>query len=322
MQFFDFAAVHRHLPFAQLIDALEAAHRGPEPRHFRYIAEEARAEGGHPDIFIILPAWQAGEGIGVKLVTSFPGNREKHGIPTVNGLYVWIDGETGVPMAVMDGEALIFRKTAADSALGSRLLSRPDSEVMLMVGAGALAPYLIEAHPVARPSLKRLMIWNRTAATADALAARLREAGRDAVAVADLDKALGEADIVISATMATTPIIRGARIRPGTHVELIGSFTPAMREGDDDLLRRADIFVDSYGTTERSGDFLDPFARGVITKKDIRGDYAALCNGRAVGRSSPDRITLLKNGGGSHFDYYTAREVMRSAAAGERMGDG
>lgn len=323
MQFFDAAAVHRYLPFARLIDALEEAHRGPEPRHLRHITEAPGTEGRQPDIFIILPAWQEGEGIGVKLVTSFPGNKEKHGIPTVNGLYVWIDGKTGVPRAVMDGEALIFRKTAADSALGSRLLSRPDAEVMLMVGAGALAPYLIEAHPVARPSLRRVMIWNRTAATADALAARVRDGGRDAVAVTDLDKALGEADIVVSATMATAPIIHGARIRPGTHVELIGSFTPAMREGDDDLLRRADIFVDSYGTTERSGDFIDPFARGVISIKDIRGDYTALCNGRVEGRSSPGGITLLKNGGGSHFDYYTAREVMRSAAAaGEHPGDG
>jgi ornithine cyclodeaminase len=315
MQVFDFAAVHRHLPFARLIDVLEAAHRGPEPRHSRHFAEDPAPDGGHPDVFILLPAWQPGEGIGVKLVTSFPRNRARHGIPSVNGLYVWFDGQTGRPAAVMDGEALIFRKTAADSALGSRLLSRPDAEVMLMVGAGALAPYLIEAHPVARPSLQRVMIWNRTAATAEALAARLRAGGRDAVAVPDLDRALGEADIVISATMATTPIIRGARLRPGTHVELIGSFTPEMREGDDELLRRADIFVDSYGTTERSGDFLDPFARGVITRGDIRGDYTALCNGRIAGRTGPGQITLLKNGGGSHLDYYTAREVMRSAAA-------
>jgi ornithine cyclodeaminase len=315
MQFFDAAAVHRHLPFARLMDALEEAHRGPAPRHQRHITEEPRPEGGHPDIFIMLPAWQAGEGLGVKLVTSFPGNKERFGIPTVAGLYVWFNGQNGQPEAVMDGEALIFRKTAADSALGSRMLSRDNSETMLMVGAGSLAPYLIESHAVARPSIRRVLVWNRTHAAAEALAEKVRAGGRDAVAVTDLDGALAEADIVISATMASSPIIKGARLKPGTHVELIGSFTPQMREGDDDLLRRATIFVDSYGTTERSGDFLDPLARGVITIDDVAGDYTALCTGRIPGRTSADEITLLKNGGGSHFDYWTAREVIRSAAA-------
>lgn len=310
IEFIDADDVHRMLDFETLVSALEEAHKGDTPRHDRHLMEEPRGDD-QPDIFINLPAWQPGEGIGVKLVTSFPRNKKEHGIPTVNAVYVWIDGVTGVAQAVMDGEALIFRKTAADSALGAKLLARPDVQTILMIGAGALAPYLVEAHRTVRPSLDRVLIWNRTRSNGEALAARLKRDGVDATVIDDLRAGLREADLVSAATMTPSPLVYGEELKPGSHVDLVGSFTPQMRESDDETLRRATIFVDSYGTTERSGDFLDPVARGIISiDDDVVGDLYGLCRGTISGRTAETEITLMKNGGGSHLDYFTAREVM------------
>lgn len=302
--------VHELLDFEGLIDALQQAHRGGMPAQSDRLIYQQPNPDGHPDTFIILPAWQPQEGILAKLVTSFPNNKARHDLPTVNSLYVFINAETGVPEAAIEGESMIFRKTSADSALGSRLLSRPDAESFLMIGAGGLAPYLVRAHLTARPGLRRLTVWNRTRANAEAMAARLAEEGIEIAVAEDLDAAVAEADIVCSATMATEPHLKGRLLKPGAHVDLIGSFTPEMREADDDVLRRASIFVDHRQTTTRSGEFLGPFARGVITPGDVRADYFELVQGRHPGRQSAREITMLKNGGGSHIDYYVAKYLM------------
>lgn len=310
MQPIDAQQVHELLEFDGLIAALHQAHLGGMPKHnARYIFEDPRPEG-QPDVFITLLAWQPGEGILSKLVTSFPGNRERHQGPTVNSSYVFVDGESGVPRAIVDGEAMIFRKTAADSALGAKILVRDDAETMLMVGAGALAPYLVAAHIVASPSLRRVRIWNRTLENANRLAAKLHDDGLDVAAVRDLPSALEAADLVVSATMATEPIITGVNLKPGAHVSLIGSFTPQMRESDDAVLQRASIFVDHRQCTERSGEFLGPIARGVITPDDVRGDLFELCQGSVAGRTSPSEITMIKIGGGSYMDYFATKYLI------------
>lgn len=302
--------VHELLDYKGLVPAIRQAHLGGMPRHSdRSIYEEPNAEG-HPDSLIILPAWEPDEGILAKLVTSFPNNKSRHGISNVNSIYVYINAETGVTEAVIEGEAVIFRKTSADSALGSQLLSREDSENFLMIGAGALAPYLVRAHLSVRPDLKRIQIWNRTAANAEAMVELMDSMGIKAEVASDLDSAVSEADIISSATMASEPHLKGDLLKPGTHVDLVGSFTPEMRESDDDVMRRATIFVDHRQTTTRSGEFLGPFQRGVISKDDIQADYFELCKKTHNGRSSEDEITLLKNGGGSHIDYYVAKYLM------------
>lgn len=302
--------VHELLDFKGLVAAIRQAHLGGMPRHNdRLIYEEANA-GGHPDSLIILPAWEPGEGILAKLVTSFPNNKARHDISNVNSTYVYINADTGVTEAVIDGEAVIFRKTSADSALGSQLLSRADAENFLMIGAGELAPYLVRAHLCVRPDLKRIQIWNRTQANAEALVRLLDGLGIKAEVAGDLDTAVAEADIISSATMASEPHLKGKLLKPGTHVDLVGSFTPEMRESDDDVLRRATIFVDHRQTTTRSGEFLGPFERGVIGKDDVRADYFELCRKTHPGRGGADEITLLKNGGGSHIDYYVTKYLM------------
>lgn len=314
MDVIDAARVHAMLAYDGLIDALYQAHLGGMPTMSdRHIYHQPHPDG-RPESLILLPAWQAGEGILTKVVTSFPRNKEQHGRPTVNSLYLFMDGTTGAPEAIFDGEAVIFRKTSADSALGAKLLARPDARTMLMIGAGALAPYLVRAHCSVRP-IDRVMIWNRTPASGQQLATVLAQEGFPAAFVEDLDTALGQADIVSSATMAGTPIIKGRFLKPGAHVDLVGSFTPEMREADDDVLLRSSIFVDHEQTTKRSGEFLDPYARGVISPADVRGDLFGLCQRQVSGRRSAEEITLMKNGGGSHIDYFVAHYLVRQLRA-------
>ena len=315
MRVIDAAEVHATLDFAGLIEALRRAHLGAMPKHGLRLAFEEANEDAQPDRFIIIPAWEPGEGILAKFTTSFPRNKDLNGLPTVNSVYAFLNGKTGVTEAVIDGEAMIFRKTSSDSALGSKLLSREDAETMVMVGTGSLAPYLVAAHRTARPSIRRVLVWNRTVESADALSAKLRTDGVDATSTRDLSAALEQADIVSSATMATSPIILGAHLKPGAHVDLVGSFTPEMRESDDKVMRRAAIFVDHRQTTERSGEFLGPFERGVISPSDVLGDLFELCQGKVPGRTSDSQITLMKNGGGSHLDYFATRYLMDRLAA-------
>ena len=302
--------VHELLDFEGLIAALETAHLGGMPKMSDRLLYEQPNPEGQPDVFIILPAWQPQEGILAKLVTSFPNNKSRHGIATVNSLYVYINADTGIPEAAIEGESMIFRKTSSDSALGSKLLSREDAETFLMIGSGGLAPYLVKAHLTVRPNLKRLLVWNRTRANAEAMAKALLAEGIEITVAGNLDAAVAEADIISSATMAETPHLKGAVLKPGAHVDLVGSFTPQMRESDDDVLRRASIFVDHRQTTTRSGEFLGPFERGVISPDDVKGDLFALCQRKIPGRTSPEEITMMKNGGGSHIDYYVAKHLM------------
>ncbi len=310
MELIDAGRVHELLDFGGLVAALRTAHQGGMPKqNDRMIYFEANPEG-HPDSFIILPAWEPGEGILAKLVTSFPNNKSRHGVPNVNSTYVFMNGETGIAETVIDGEAMIFRKTSSDSALGSSFLSRENSEVFLMVGAGGLAPYLVEAHMSVRPGIRIVKIWNRTRANAEKLARHLADKGINAEVADDLDAAVASADIISSATMATEPHLKGAHLKPGVHVDLVGSFTPEMRESDDELMRRATIFVDHRQTTERSGEFLAPFEQGVIGPDDIKADLFELCQNRSEGRTSDNEITVMKNGGGSHIDYYVAKYLV------------
>jgi ornithine cyclodeaminase len=310
MQIIDAQTVHELLDYDGLVEALRLAHLGEMPKYADRIIYQQPNPQGHPDAFIVLPAWQPGEGLLCKVVTSFPNNVARHGLANVNSLYTYIDGNTGVAEAVIDGEAMVFRKTSADSALGASLLAREDVQTMLMIGAGGLAPYLVRAHLSVRPSIRRVLVWNRSREKARKLVASLDAEQVDAEAVDDLDAAVAEAGLISSATMASTPLIRGELLRPGTHGDLFGSFTPEMREADDEVLRRSSLFVDHRQGADRSGEFTGPLQRGVISAEDIRGDLFELCQQKVPGRTSAEEITTLKNGGGSHLDYFVTRYLM------------
>ena len=297
MRFIDSDEVHRICAWTKLCDALFAAHQGPVPMVDRSELHAMRA--GERETYFNLPAWQPGVALGTKVVTVFPGNRQ---LPSVQALYPLFDGRTGQPLAVLDGTALTYRKTAADSALGARLLADPASHSLVMVGAGALAPYLIAAHRAVRPGIERVMIWNRDLAKAEKLAE-----GLGAEVAQDLEAAVRAADIVSCATSSTSPVVMGAWLKPGAHLDLVGSFTPEMRECDDDAVRRARLFVDSrWFAIDQPGDLADPLRRGVIQRQDIEADLFELCrDGYDVDRKYSD-ITLFKNGGGAHLDLFTA----------------
>ncbi len=300
--------VHAALDYRLLAEALREAFRAGCVVPLRHV-HEVTAAG---DRLLLMPAWRPGEDLGVKLVTVFPRNRER-GVATVSALYVLLDGASGHPRALIDGEALTLRRTAAASALAAGYLARQDSAVLLVVGTGALAPHMARAHCALRP-LARLLLWGRNLGRAQALAARLREEGLPAQALADLPEALAQADIVSCATTATEPVLHGKLLRPGTHVDLVGGFTPAMREADDALIARAEIFVDTYsGALAEAGDLVQALASGALVRERVRAELVELIAGTHPGRKSADEITLFKSVGTALEDLCAARMVLERA---------
>jgi ornithine cyclodeaminase len=311
MQVVDANTAHRLLDYPGLVEALREAHRADAMPQTR---SNTLSEGGDAENkFVSLVAWAAGDAIAAKLVGVFPGNPAlPNPQPSVQGLVALFSGKTGAPQLVADGAALTFRKTAADSALGADLLARKDAEVLLVVGSGGLAPHVIEAHRAVRPSIRRVLIWNRNHDKAAALAARLKHGAADVLALKDIADALPQADIVSCVTMATQPPVRGILLKPGAHVDLIGAYLPDMREADDDVVRRAGrIFVDTRVGCERSGEIGEPLARGLIGSDGIVADLFDLCTGRHAGRTSDTEITMYKNVGGGHLDLFTALHLLK-----------
>lgn len=309
IRFISAAHMRERLDFTSLVAHLQAAHREPPPAVERLLMQHRSIAGNH-DAMLVWPAWQHGRNLGVKVVTMFPGNRT---VPGVQGLYLLFDGTHGTPQVVIDGTELTYWKTAADSALGASLLARTDARTLLMVGAGALAPYLIRAYQAIRPNLQQVLVWNRTTNKAEQLAASIT--AMPAQARSDLETAVRAADIVCCATSSDTPLVHGAWLQPGTHLDLVGGFTPSMREADDEAVRRAQVYVDSrWFTVEHVGDLTQPIANGVIAPDDVRGDLFDLCTGALTGRTDAAQITLFKSGGGAHLDLMAAQYIAQRIA--------
>jgi len=255
-------------------------------------------------------AWVRGLGIGVKTATIFPGNEKlQPAFPSIHAVFTLFDDRTGVPVALVDGNLVTKWKTVADSLLGARFLARADSETLLLVGAGAVASALLEGYTDRFPGLRRVLIWNRTTDRARRLAEASNRGGLFVEYVEDLASGAAQADIIASATMSVEPVLKGEWVAPGTHVDLIGAFRPDMREADDALMRIAELFVDSRETTVHDiGELTIPIRNGVISERDVRADLYDLCAG-SKGRTSPDAVTVFKNGGGAHLDLMTAKFI-------------
>ena len=314
MRYIDGETLQEVLDFPSLADALARWHQVAPPQVGRSLLQRDGA-GETPDCFLNLPAWYPGAAMGVKVITVLPANPGKaHGLPAIQALYPIFDGETGSPKAVIDGTALTYWKTAGDSALATRFLAREDAASLLVVGSGALAPYLARAHCAMRPSIGEVMVWNRTGAKAQAMADELSSAGVEARAVDDLESACRRADIVSCATSATSPLIKGDWLKPGCHLDLVGSFTPEMREADDEAIRRAaGVFIDFAEFASEPGDTCIPLESGLLSADDLV-DFYALCQGKHKGRSGADEITVFKNVGGAHLDLMTALHIMDCVA--------
>jgi ornithine cyclodeaminase/alanine dehydrogenase-like protein (mu-crystallin family) len=306
------ADINRVLRYDALIEALAEAFRADitAPEKIMYFVPQP---SGSEAKVLLMPAWSnSGERlIGCKLVNVFPDNAKRNK-PAVLGTYVLMSGDTGEALAVMDGAALTAWRTACASALAARYLARDDASHLVMVGAGALAPHLIRAHRTVRP-ITRVTLWNRTRSHAISTAFALSAAGIEPVIADNLEEAVREADIVSCATLSDVPLVRGAWLKKGAHVDLVGAFSLKTREADDAAVRRARVYVDSRATAPKgSGDIAIPLKKKIISLKAIQGDLFELCRGKKQGRKRRDEITLFKSTGLALEDLAAATLVWKA----------
>jgi ornithine cyclodeaminase len=301
MRIYSAAAVHAALPWPELADQLHSAFcAGAEVplRHAHTLSAQ--------DTLLLMPAWNP-RLLVVKLVTVMPAAEA-----TVQASVLAMDRRTGEPLALLDGEALTLRRTAATSALAARHLARPDAQRLLLVGSGRLAGWMARAHTALRPGL-RVQVWGRRPEAAEALAAELRADGLAAQAAPDLEAAVRTAHVVCCATTSTEPVVLGEWLQPGTHLDLVGGFKPHMREVDDTAVALSRVVVDTYaGALAEAGDLAQPLGRGVITHGHIAADLAELLRGERMGRRSADEITLFKSVGAALEDLAAAELVLRA----------
>lgn len=302
--------IDRVLSFPNLVEALRQAFAAPAAVPLRH--HHAIGEG--QAVHLLMPAWSAeapapGSFLGTKIVNVFPENGRR-GLPSVSATYVLMSGETGIPLVVLDGTRLTLWRTAAASALAASYLARKDAARLVMVGAGALAPFLIRAHQSQR-LITDIAVWNHNASRAAALAERLRQEGCAARLAGNLEAAVREADIISCATLSKSPLVKGEWLRRGAHLDLVGAFDLTMREADDEALLRSSVFVDTKAALEEGGDVTLALKAGAIDSAHVRGDLSDLCAGRHAGRGSADEITLFKSVGTAIEDLAGAMLVWR-----------
>ncbi|GLQ40008.1 ornithine cyclodeaminase [Rhizobium albus] len=301
--------VDRVLGYTALADALTRAFAEGVQAPTRHHHTIERPDGADTTL-LLMPAWSdfcargtSADGyIGVKLVTVSPDNNAL-AKPAVMGVYILSNGQTGEPLALIDGQALTVWRTATASALAGRYLARKNASRMAMFGAGRLAPHLIRAHAAMRP-ISHVTLWNRSRENADAVAEALRDDPFEVRVVEDREEAIRDADIISAATISETPLIEGRWLKPGAHVDLVGAFTPKLRESDDETVRRTTLFVDTFdGALTEGGDLVQPIAAGIVSRDDVKADLAMLASGTHPGRTSDGEITLFKSTGCALEDF-------------------
>lgn len=309
--FLDAATTQARLPFRALVDTLgeRLCDDFEAPRRHQHVVTASSRQDG---VMLLMPGWTKRGAkhpmLGLKIVNVFPGNNEI-GLAALTSSYLLYDGETGLPRAIIDGNTLTNRRTAATAALAARYLARADASDLLVLGSGKVASLVFEAMKAVRP-ITKVRVWDIDTAGATRLAAAIRDGhGVAASVVSDLDAALSKADIVSAATLASDPIIKGARLKPGAHVDLIGSFTPAMREADDEAIRRARVYIDTPVALRESGDLTQPLDSGALARDGIQGTLEDLVSGKVEGRRSDGEITLFKAVGSARTDLVAASMI-------------
>lgn len=278
------------LPFKSLVESIRVMFvKGCEvpQRHIHTIATT-----GETATMLLMPAWQTGGRLGIKTVNVFPSN-VAIGLPGLHSTYLLYDANTGVPLAQMDGNEITSRRTAAASALAASMLSRKSSHRLLVIGAGRVASLLPEAYRTVR-EIQSVEVWDVNSSLAEQLVKRLRHLGFDATVAESLEHAVRRADIISCATLSREPLVKGDWLRPGVHVDLIGGFTPEMRETDDECFRNSMVFIDTQEALIKAGDLLFPLNSGVLKREDVRATLEELCRGQHPGRRSETEITVYK----------------------------
>ena len=311
MRYFDAQATRAALPFAPLVQALREMFASGCDVPLRHSHAVADTSGQAAGTVLLMPAWVPGRYFGLKAVSIFPGNSAL-GLPGLHSAYTLFDATTGVPLAHLDGNEITTRRTAAASALAASFLARPDAQRLLIVGAGRVAGVMAQALRVVRPSIMQVEVFNRRFEPAQVLVEQLRTLGFDAQVAADLRTATARADIVSCATLSTSALIQGAWLKPGAHVDLVGSFAPHMREADGDCLQRCRVFVDTEEALAKAGDVLQAVAEGHFRPELLQASLAQLCRGERAGRRQADECTLFKSVGTALEDLAAAELVFAS----------
>jgi 1-pyrroline-2-carboxylate reductase [NAD(P)H] len=307
MKIFTAEQVNPVLQWPSVIQVLQDAYAGSYSMPQRQVLK-LDPEGRGNEAFALLPAWND-QVIAVKAFTYFPQNAEP--IPSLHSQILLFERQHGQPLALIDGTSVTYWRTAGVSALASRFLSREESETLLLIGTGRLAPFLIHAHAAVRP-LKQVMISGRNPVKVDALVERMnRELPQIGfVAAHSVEAACAEADVVVCATGSPEILVEGAWIRPGTFTDFLGNHHADHRECDTAMITRSKVYVDTYiNCMKEAGEILIPIGEGVFNRDDIQGELADLCAGRVAGRSGPEEITLFKSVGAALGDLAVARAV-------------
>ncbi|KAL8050852.1 hypothetical protein ABFX02_06G106600 [Erythranthe guttata] len=313
--FISTATLHSLITHESLIRHLQSAlpsHSAAVESPLRHAHQTSPASS-----FLLMPCWSTSPSlpyIGTKLVTHHPNNSALN-LPGVQAIFVLFNSLTGHPLATMDATALTLYRTAAVSALASLYLSRENSETLVMIGAGSLAPHLIKAHLSVRPNIKQVVVWNRTPEKSKTLVENLRKecngiAGLSFESNGCLEEAVQGGDIISCATNSEVPLVKGADLKAGAHLDLVGSFTPSMRECDDEAVRRGRVFVDNEAAVAEAGELVGALEREVMRESEILGDLVELIKGeKKIGRRSLEEITVFKSVGSAVVDLLTAQMV-------------
>lgn len=299
--------IESHTDWSDLIAALRKGFSAKDtivpPRHHHNFPNP---EMGPPSTLLLMPAWSPSQQAGVKIVTVSPANGQL-ALPAIQGVYLYLDAVNGTIKAILEAKSMTAKRTAAASALASYYLSREDSNSLLMIGTGALAVPLIQAHAAVRP-LKHVFVWGRDAEKSKVICAHLSGERFSISHVDRIEDKISDVDIVSCATLSATPLVLGRSLADGQHVDLVGAYRKDMRESDDATIARASVFVDTYqgGLTE-SGDIVIPLQNGTLDKKDVKADLFSLCSGCHQGRTRASEITVFKSVGHALEDLIAAK---------------
>lgn len=299
--------INSHTNFTELISAIKNEFAAPSIKvPMRHHHDFANPKEGIDSTLLLMPAWNPGNELGVKIVTVSPNNR-KYELPSVQGTYIYLDAHKGVPKAILEGKSLTVKRTAATSALAASFLAKKSASSMLMIGTGALSIDLILAHARVRP-LKNIYVWGRDIEKAQSICRELESEQFYISAVNTIEEIITNVDLVSCATLSKTPLVLGKYLKEGQHIDLVGSYKKDMREADDQVMSRSNIYLDTYqGGLKESGDIIIPLENKVIRQEDIKADLFELCSNKKPGRTNNKVITVFKSVGHALEDLVAAK---------------
>jgi len=304
--FIDSEYIESHTDYISLIDEIKKGFTSssievPQRHHHNYKNPPEKVDS----TLLIMPAWNPGKDLGVKLVTVSPENG-KHNLPSIQGTYIYFDAQKGILKAILEAKTLTAKRTAATSALAASYLAKEDASSLLMIGTGVLSTQLILAHSTVRP-IKKVYVWGRDKLKVDAVCEQLKKESFEIQSVINIDEVIGNVDIISVATLSKTPLIKGKLLQKGQHIDLVGAFKKDMREADDETIKRSQVYVDTYGGMKESGDIYIPMQNGILSKNEIKADLFELCKKVKIGRNNDKEITLFKSVGHALEDLVAAK---------------